>query len=64
MRELELQAAMGAEIYRALLDQQPEFHNPSGRPKGSKDKVRRVLKPEDEISKEAIRKRRQRAQRK
>jgi hypothetical protein len=41
VRELEFQAAMNAEIYRALLAQQPEFHNPSGRPRGSKTKYRR-----------------------
>jgi hypothetical protein len=64
VREQDLQDAMSAEIFRELLFQQPEFHNPSGRPKGSKDRVRRVLRPEDEISKAAIRKRRQRAQRK
>jgi len=62
MRELELQAAMGAEIYRALLAQQPEFHNPKGRPIGSKTKNRRKP-PNDEtkLSKAAKRQRRSRA---
>jgi hypothetical protein len=57
VRELELQAAMQPEIYRALLAQQPEFHNKPGRPVGSESKNR---KPEDDSSKEARRKRRER----
>jgi hypothetical protein len=61
-RELERQAAMDPEIYRALLAQQSEFHNKPGRPTGSKTKNRRNLpKPEAEISKAARRQRRRRA---
>jgi hypothetical protein len=66
VRELELQAAMGfgspTEIQRALLAQQPEFHNKPGRPTGSKTKNRRnPPKPETEISKAAKRQRRKRS---
>ena len=62
MRELELQAAMSPEIHRAQLAQEPEFHNPSGRPRGSKTKNRRnPPKPEAEISKAARRQRRSRS---
>jgi len=61
VREQDLQDAMSAEIFRDLLAQQPEFHNEPGRPKGSRDRTRRPLKPETEISKEAKRKRRQRS---
>jgi len=62
VRELERQAAMREEICRALLAQQPEFHNPIGRPKGSKTKNRRKP-PNDEtkLSKAARRQRRSRA---
>jgi hypothetical protein len=60
-RELERQAAMDPEIYRALLAQQPEFHNKPGRPEGSKTKNRRKPpNPETKISEAARRKRRSR----
>lgn len=61
VRELELQEAMKAAIQRKQLEQEPEFHNEPGRPKGSRNRTRRPLKPETEISKEAKRKRRQRS---
>jgi hypothetical protein len=60
VRELEFQEAMKAEIQRRQLAQEPEFHNEPGRPKGSKNRTRRPLKPEAKMSKAAIRKRRQR----
>jgi hypothetical protein len=61
-REQEFQAAIAPEIYRALLALQPEFHNPSGRPAGSKTKNRRKP-PNDEtkLSKVAKRQRKSRA---
>jgi len=58
VREQDLQDAMSVEICRALLAEQPEFHNEPGRPKGSRDKTPRPLKP---ASKDAERKRRQRS---
>ena len=64
VREQDLQDAMGAEIFRALLAQQPEFHNPHGRPIGSKTKNRRKPPlPETKISREALRQRRSRSKR-
>jgi hypothetical protein len=62
VRELERQEAMKAAILPKLLEEQPEFHNEPGRPKGSKTKNRRTpLKPETEISKSAKRQRRSRS---
>jgi hypothetical protein len=47
MREFELQEFMYARIGRKLVQQEPEFHNPGGRPKGVKDKKpRRVYSAE------------------
>jgi hypothetical protein len=61
VREHELQAVMLDEICRKLLAEQPEFHNEPGRPEGSKNAIPRPLRSG---SKDAERKRRQRAKEK
>jgi hypothetical protein len=61
VRELEIQQAMRAAIELKLLEQQPEFHNEPGRPKGSRNRTRKPLKPEAEISKAARRQRKRRS---
>jgi hypothetical protein len=62
VRELEYQEIMKAEICRALLAEQLEFHNEPGRPAGSKTKKRRKpLLDETKITGEAKRQRRSRA---
>jgi hypothetical protein len=63
VRKVEFQAAMGMghELTRKLLAQEPEFHNEAGRPKGSKDKARRVTN--ELVSPAAMAKRRYRAKR-
>ena len=64
VHEQDMQDAMSVEIFRALLAQQPEFHNPHGRPMGSKTKNRlKPPLPETKISREAQRQRRSRAKR-